>query len=276
MSNTVKKIIVATACSILLFGKITGPGPAGEWHSLILRETAQKLFLNEQARTAPARPDYCTNDFLLGKINYRKDTVLFAKVEPAYTYNQVYLKKEVYEAFKKMYEAARQDQVRLLIVSGCRTFNDQQCIWDNKWKSASYQAIGNEKERALAILQYVAAPGTSRHHWGTEIDFNSAKLAYYQAGEGKKMYEWMKKNAHRFGFYQPYTPFGDDRPSGYREEMWHWSYRPLSAVFLREYLNRISARDLAGFEGAAVLQEMEVIQHWVDGIHPDCKQVKRR
>lgn len=233
-------------------------------------ETLRKVSDKRPANIEPLCPDYCTKDFLLGKINYRKDTVLFTKVDSEHTWNKVYLKKEVYEAFKKMYKAALEDGVKLVVISGCRTFNDQQCIWENKWKSEEYRAITNEKERARKILQYVAVPGTSRHHWGTEIDFNSAKLAYY-AGPGKKVYEWLRKNASKFGFYQPYTPIGEGRPTGYHEEMWHWTYLPLSSVFLREYVKQIQPEDLAGFEGASVLYDMGIIEGWVLGINPDCK-----
>ncbi|WP_106828714.1 M15 family metallopeptidase [Parabacteroides pacaensis] len=263
---------------ILLFGlnpvvnrHIMLPG-----YTFVSPDQIHKLFLAELSRREPPCPDYCTKEFLLGKINYRKDTVLFTKVEPQYTYNNVYLKKEVYEAFKIMYEAAKKDQVNLIVVSGCRTFNDQQCIWDNKWKREEYMAIPDEKSRALAILSYVAVPGTSRHHWGTEIDFNSAKLAYYSAGKGKKLYEWLKENAPKFGFYQPYTPINEERPTGYQEEMWHWTYLPLSSIFIREYCKQVTPADLDGFEGAKTLQNMEIFRDWVLGINPVCKQLATR
>lgn len=218
----------------------------------------------------PPCPDYCTKDFLLGKINYRTDTSLFVKVDKAYTWNHVFLGKETYKAFIEMHDAALKDGVRLVPISGCRTFNDQQCIWENKWKSDEYMAIPEEKERALSILKYVAMPGTSRHHWGTEIDFNSAKLAYYEAGQGKRMYEWLQNNAHKYGFYQPYTPLNDDRPKGYQEEKWHWSYLPLSGIFVREFARQIAPEDLCEFEGSRTARPLEIIKYWVLGIHGSC------
>ena len=64
-------------------------------------------------------------------------------------------------------------------------------------------------------------PGTSRHHWGTDIDMTDMSVAFYNTRKGKKMYDWMSKNAAKFGFYQP---FNANRKDGYQEEKWHWSY----------------------------------------------------
>lgn len=241
------------------------------FYAAFIRRTIEERMAEREAEAEPECPPYCTKDFLLGKINYRKDTTLFIKVDKQHTWNTVYLLKETYEAYKKMYEAARKDGVKLMVISGCRTFNDQQCIWVNKWNSEEYLAIADEKERARKILQYVAVPGTSRHHWGTEIDFNSARLVYYESGPGKRLYEWLRKNAADYGFYQPYTPMGEGRTTGYHEEMWHWTYLPLSGIFLKEYLRQVQPEDLSGFDGANVLRKMDIMEDWVLGVNQTCK-----
>lgn len=266
-----KKMFFLCCLCMLGFNTVQESTGAKEWISDFYGRRSLEL-MKEKARLAqPPCPDYCTKDFLLGKIEYRTDTSLFVKVDRAYTWNHVFLEKETYEAYKKMYDAALKDGVRLMVISGCRTFNDQQCIWENKWKSDEYASIADEKERALSILRYVTMPGTSRHHWGTEIDFNSAKLAYYEAGAGKKLYEWLTKNAHKFGFYQPYTPIGEKRPKGCQEEKWHWSYLPLSGIFIREYASQITSEDLCGFDGSETARPLEIIKYWVEGVNASCK-----
>ncbi len=75
-------------------------------------------------------------------------------------------------------------------------------------------------------------PGTSRHHWGTDFDLNNLTNSYFSRGEGKVIYAWLKKNAGKYGFCQPYTA---GREEGYNEERWHWSYIPLARIFLREW-----------------------------------------
>ncbi len=48
-------------------------------------------------------------------------------------------------------------------------------------------------------------PGTSRHHWGTEIDLNALNNKWFENGKGLKVYQLAYKNAAQYGFHQPYT-----------------------------------------------------------------------
>jgi len=43
-------------------------------------------------------------------------------------------------------------------------------------------------------------PTASRHHWGTDVDINSVDPDYFMNGTGLKEYEWLKKNAYKYGF----------------------------------------------------------------------------
>ena len=147
----------------------------------------------------------------------------------------MYLRKDVFIAFKDMFEAAKKDGIKLQIRSATRNFNYQKGIWERKWTGATPLSDGTNvakdlnspKEKALKILEYSSMPGTSRHHWGTDIDLNSFSNTFFEAGEGKKIYDWLQKNASTYGFCQPYTAKGPHRPNGYNEEKWHWTYQPL-------------------------------------------------
>jgi len=99
-----------------------------------------------------------------------------------------------------MYEAAQNDGITLIIVSGFRSYEYQKKLWEDKW--FGYTAVNNEDlyltipddfERTKEILKYTAMPGTSRHHWGTDIDLNSVEPSYFKTDEGKKIYEWLQK-----------------------------------------------------------------------------------
>ncbi len=111
-------------------------------------------------------------------------------------------------------------------------------------------------------------PGTSRHHWGTDIDMTNMNLSFYKSAAGKKMFNWLTKNAAKFGFYQP---FNAGRSTGYQEEKWHWSYVPLSKIYLQEYIKQVSYADIFGFDGSHTAKELGIIQNWVLGINPVCK-----
>lgn len=210
-------------------------------------------------------------NYLLGKFDFRQHAD-FVKVEAAHTskYGEAYLRKEAYKAFKEMAAAAEKEGVKLTIISAARNFDKQKEIWENKWK-AKYADVPAGKERAEAILKFSSMPSTSRHHWGTDMDFNSLEDAFFQKGEGKKIYEWLLKNGANYGFCNVYSAKDASRPNGYNEEKWHWSYLPLSKPFLAQYKEKITLADITGFEGADSKTELSVIKNYVEGINPACQ-----
>lgn len=170
------------------------------------------------------------------------------------------LRRETYEAFDRMQKAARKKGIRLKIVSSYRSFDRQKQIWEYKWNS-QWRAHMSDTERALNILEYSSMPGTSRHHWGTDIDLNSVEPEFFEKRRGRRIYRWLCKNAADYGFFQPYT---EGRDKGYAYEPWHWSYAPLSDVFMQEFIDTLTDEDIAGFEGSHVAVELGVIEGWVD------------
>jgi zinc D-Ala-D-Ala carboxypeptidase len=93
----------------------------------------------------------------------------------------------------------------------------------------SATSITDPVERAREILRFSAMPGTSRHHWGTDIDLNSLVNSYFRVRTRKKNLRMAAcKTLVSFGFCQPYTAHGANRNGGYEEEKWHWSYKPVA------------------------------------------------
>jgi LAS superfamily LD-carboxypeptidase LdcB len=113
-------------------------------------------------------------------------------------------------------------------------------------------------------------PGTSRHHWGTDIDINDANPQYFEKEKGEKEYEWLVKNAWSFGFCQPYNQKGTDRPTGYNEEKWHWSYTPIAKNLTQDYKNIIKDEDINDFLGDEYVVGQDLINNYVLGINTDC------
>ena len=201
-------------------------------------------------------------DFLLGKFDYRSAGD-FEKVEKRYADKPVYLNSVVYAAYKEMHSAAVKDGIDLKILSGTRNFEEQKKIWEKKWNKM--QSLSH-LERARSILAFSAMPSTSRHHWGTDIDLNYLENSNFEKGQGKAVYEWLVKNASRFGFYQVYTSREHGRP-GYHEEKWHWSYLPLASKFLSLYNQTITSREITGFVGSDLAEEVRIIPEYVNGIN---------
>ncbi len=201
---------------------------------------------------------------LLGKIKPASDTS-FVRIDKSLTTKpDIYLRKEAYNAFVEMHNAAKKEGVNIVIISATRTFDAQKVIWEKKWIRADYSKF-SPAQRVREIMKYSSMPGTSRHHWGTDIDINSLENNYFLSGEGKKTYEWMVKNAGMYGFYQTYTNKKKSR-TGYEEEKWHWSYLPLARPMLEAYLQNISYGDLIGFSGSEFAIENRVIEEYVKGI----------
>jgi vancomycin permeability regulator SanA/LAS superfamily LD-carboxypeptidase LdcB len=199
--------------------------------------------------------------YLIGKFNPEKDPN-FTALLPPISNRKIYLHKKAAQAFINMRKAAKKEGVNLTIKSGARNFYYQKGIWERKWKK--YASIKDPKKRALKILEYSSMPGTSRHHWGTDIDLNNFENSYFEKGKGLKEHQWLKKNAWKFGFHQVYTQ-NKDRP-GYHFENWHWSYLPLANQYLEQYNKKISYSDISGFSGSEKAKEIGMIKNFVNGV----------
>ena len=134
----------------------------------------------------------------------------------------------------------------------------QKFIWNRKFYSNARKGI-SPKENINKIIEYSTLPGTSRHHWGTDIDIIDGKKPkegdllleekFHENGPYVRLREWMEKNANRFGFYLPYT--NSPKREGFNYEPWHYSFAPLSIPMLEEYLkldliNLLTPNDLSG------------------------------
>ena len=191
-----------------------------------------------------------------------------------------YLRKEAAQSLRTMLNAFHADhpQAEVWVESATRSYQYQKSIWSSKWRGDRLVAGNNLsvttsdfKQRALAILKHSAMPGTSRHHWGTEIDFNRLQNDYYDAGDGRILYNWLQQNALRYRFCQPYTA---GRSKGHLEERWHWSYRPLSRQYLSQWnklfwKSRTQQSTALNFEGAK--EALAMANTYANQINRQCK-----
>lgn len=241
-------------------------------------ETANKKILESYIAKKAEEEKINKKNYLMGKFDptQREDFVL---VPEQYSLGglQMYLRNETLHAFVLMAQVAAVDDVDLMIASATRNFDYQKNLWNNKWTGATIvngknlsTSFPDGLDRFNKILEYSAAPSTSRHHWGTEIDINNANPEYFETARGIKVYNWLVTNAKQFGFCQPYTQKGTNRPTGYNEEKWHWSYLPLAKDFTQEYKELITDKDIAGFDGDGSAASLDLINKYVMGINPDC------
>lgn len=212
--------------------------------------------------------------YLLGQFDPNSDS-RFSKLKDEHTSGSArgaVLRTEAYEAFQKMAEAAKKEGITLTIISATRNFESQKRIWENKWNGKTkvegkdLTIVKDKAERAKIILRFSSMPGSSRHHWGTDMDLNSLENSYFESGDGLKIYQWLVAHAQEFGFCQSYTSKADGVRTGYEEEKWHWSYLPLSKQFLETYVKTIQYKDIAGFKGSDTASSIKIIENYVQGV----------
>ncbi len=224
-------------------------------------------------------PTDLTIDFIMGKFDPSVDTS-FITISSEYADRAgLLMKKEAYAAFLEMHAAAKKDGIQLVIRSAARNFDYQKTIWEKKWTGKTILSNGENAstkyvdpvERARKILEYSSMPGTSRHHWGSDIDFNSFNNEWFEGGDGLKLFSWLENNAMTYGYCRPYSAKGTDRPHGYNEEKWHWTYMPLSKMYTAYAKENLKPEMISGFQGSEAAVALDVVNHYVLGINNNCK-----
>ena len=89
--------------------------------------------------------------------------------------DSILLERETFKAFKKLKNAALNDGLKIKIVSGHRDFERQTLIWNSKFIKFTKEFKLTPEEAINEIIRFSTVPGTSRHHWGTEIDIIDEK-----------------------------------------------------------------------------------------------------
>ncbi len=189
------------------------------------------------------------------------DAELFGKTQThlCFLSEHIAIHKQMKPAFIALQKAAHTQGFELKIASGFRSFERQLMLWNNKFsgKTVLKTATGellkptglSEYQLIKKILLYSALPGTSRHHWGTDIDVYAPNLLtenkqlhleaweYEEGGPFSKLSEWITLHASDFGFYLPYAKF----QGGVAFEPWHLSYAPVAEKYQQSFnIDRLS------------------------------------
>lgn len=126
---------------------------------------------------------------------------------------------ETAAAWRAMRNAAAEHGLTLLLVSTFRCLSYQEHLLRHKID------MGIPWDE---ILAYSAYPGFSEHHTGRAIDIGSpTSPELEEAFENTPEFDWLTRNAGRFGFRMTYPP-GNSTGIGY--EPWHWAWTETAAV----------------------------------------------
>lgn len=164
------------------------------------------------------------------------------------------LHREVVAPWQTLVAAANKQGFDLALASAYRSFERQQQIWDAKLSGR--RAVLDDQgcqldiatlpalERVQSVMRWSALPGTSRHHWGTDMDiYDRAAVAadyklqmvpeeYTDDGPFAPMITWLHTHLEQDNSPSFFFPYREDC-GGIAPEPWHLSYRPVAERFQR-------------------------------------------
>ncbi|MFT3951142.1 MAG: M15 family metallopeptidase [Oscillospiraceae bacterium] len=126
-------------------------------------------------------------------------------------------------AMKKMLTAALKKGVRLSVVSAYRSFKYQAELFERSIRTRMADGM-NAEEAVCDTAKCLAVAGASEHNAGLAADLMGEKDTDVDERFAQtKEFDWLKKNAHKFGFVLRY-PEGAEAVTGYVYEPWHFRY----------------------------------------------------
>jgi len=130
-----------------------------------------------------------------------------------YTYDQnrkYQIHDDVSDYLNDLLEEAEDDNIDLKVISSFRSFDEQAQL-----KGAYTVNYGS------GANQFSADQGYSEHQLGTTVDFTTPEVGATFSGFAQtEAYEWLLKNAHKFGFTLSYPQDNQF----YQFEPWHWRF----------------------------------------------------
>jgi D-alanyl-D-alanine carboxypeptidase len=152
-----------------------------------------------------------TNKFYYLDNAYNSDKMIKVSKKYSYGENQM-LTVETYDAFLNMFNAAKEENLTLIINSSFRSYEDQEEIYN-------YYKNNRGEEAANKIA---AKAGFSEHQTGMSVDiqtYGSTASTFEEFDE----FKWLQNNAYKYGFILRY-PKDKEYLTGYEYESWHYRY----------------------------------------------------
>ena len=151
------------------------------------------------------------NKFYKLKNDYIPDDLTNISLSYAYDNNRV--REETNNAFKKMAEAAKKDNIKLIANSSFRDYDRQESVYKEFYYSKGIDYADN----------YAARPGHSEHQTGLSIDIFTGGNSTTENFDESDAFKWLVNNSYKYGFILRY-PKGKEYLTGYSYESWHYRY----------------------------------------------------
>ena len=122
------------------------------------------------------------------------------------------MRKEAYDEYVSMFNAAKEQDIKIIINSSYRSYADQKATYDD-----FINRYGKEQTEALA-----AHPGNSEHQTGLAIDVTTPGYNT-KTFDTSEAFTWLQNNAYKYGFILRY-PKDKEYLTGFDYESWHYRY----------------------------------------------------
>ena len=135
----------------------------------------------------------------------------------------------IYPYLQQMFDAAIEEGYNPVVVSGYRTSEYQENLFQNELSKYMNYGMGYD-EAYEAARQWVALVGTSEHQAGLAVDINAARgngLNYSERNQ--QIWAWLKEHCAEYGFILRY-PEGKTEITGIQYEPWHFRYVGVEAA----------------------------------------------
>ncbi len=149
--------------------------------------------------------DYVPEDLVVPDVKFSID----------YESEKKYMRKVAADSLEEMFKAAKDEKLELIAVSGYRSYQRQQEIYEKNLKTRGTSHTN----------QYSAKPGYSEHQTGLVMDIScqsenfDLQESFGETPEGI----WVAENAHLYGYIIRY-PEEKCNITGYAYEPWHLRY----------------------------------------------------
>ncbi len=178
---------------------IVNVGADKEWYEDVKETDVSKdiLMLNNKFYKLPS--DFVADDLVTVKNWY------------AYGENQQ-LREETYDAFVKMFNAAKEENITIIVNSAYRSHEEQEQVYNDYLRD-----FGEEYAKV-----YAAKAGHSEHQTGLALDVTTYG-ANSDGFDKTEAFTWLQNHAHEYGFILRY-PKDKEYLTGYSYESWHYRY----------------------------------------------------
>lgn len=166
--------------------------------------------ISSQSSAISEKSDIITNTLALvnsvyGITDYNDFSAVTANTLVSVANNEVGLDETALYALDKLFDEASTDGFSGLYAnSGMRDYEKQAQLYDES------------KDKS-----YVQKPGYSEHHTGLAVDI--ADTSTWSLEDGSPQFEWLKNNAHKYGFILRYSA-DKVHLTGISYEPWHYRY----------------------------------------------------